>query len=188
MPDRKIADPDVAILAGLSRTLRPAYKDKDLNWVGSPFSWVKARPSSSQRGKIGAQLVEGWCEAKGLNVAGPVNRGHDRIIEGMRTEIKFSTAWDNGGYKFQQFRDQDYDIAICLGVSPFDAHCWTFTKQELFTWIRLKLIKQQHGGERGTDTWWFTVQPPDNVPSWLVGHGGRLSEAFAALKKLAGAQ
>ena len=53
----------------------------------------------------------------------------DRVIEGLRVEIKGSTRWKTRGFKFQQLRDQRYDVAICLGISPFDAHCWTIPKE-----------------------------------------------------------
>ena len=35
------------------------------------------------------------------------------------------------GYKFQQLRDQNYEFAICLGISPFSAHCWVLPKAEI---------------------------------------------------------
>jgi len=154
-------------------------------WSGSCFEWMATMPLP-ERNELGENLVAGWLAAKGFDVERSPDSQADRIVNGRRAEIRFSTLWRGGFFKFQQFRDQDYDIAICLGVSPFDAHCWAIDKRDLFKAFRANKVEHQHGGKRGTDTWWFTVQPPDNVPSWLVGHGGRLTEAFAALKKLAG--
>ncbi|MDA8399734.1 MAG: hypothetical protein M0008_06755 [Actinomycetota bacterium] len=47
-------------------------------------------------------------------------------------EIKVSTLWQSGVYKFQQIRDQEYDYLLYLGVPPFDAHAWLLPKSVLF--------------------------------------------------------
>jgi hypothetical protein len=93
----------------------------------------------------------------------------DRIIEGQRTEVRFSTLWRNGLYVFQQIRDQNYDALICLGVAPFDAHAWVFTKDQ----IPFDRLPHQHGGNRGRDTWWMQINPAD-PPDWTRGQSGRL--------------
>ena len=100
---RKITDTEVQILAALSTTLRADYADEDLDWEGSPFAWIKTRPSR-QSGSIGEKLVAGWCATKGLDISKAPDTECDRVVEGIRTEIKFSTLWKSGGYKFQQIR------------------------------------------------------------------------------------
>ena len=127
---RRITDPDVQLLAAIASTLRADYEKVDLSWEGSPFEWVKTRPSR-QVGKIAEDLVAGWLAAKGFNVSRCTDSDADRVIESKRVEIKSSTLWRNGQYKFQQIRDQNYDIAICLGISPFEAHCWVIEKSVL---------------------------------------------------------
>ena len=94
-------------------------------------------------------------------------------------EIKFSTLWASGVYKFQQLRDQDYDFAICLGISPFDAHCWVISKAVL----RQHVIGHtpQHIGRGGTDTFWISF-PSLTPPSWLEACGGSLASAFQVLE------
>ena len=94
-----ITDPDVQILASISSTLHRDYIEDEDEWVHSPFGWIKTRPSR-QVGKIGEQLVAGWCAAKGLDVTKATSSQHDRVIGGLATEIKFSTRWKNGGYTF----------------------------------------------------------------------------------------
>ena len=118
---REITDPDVRILASIATSLEGDYAADDAAWVGSPFAWIKTRPSR-QVGKIGEQLVAGWLASRGFNVSRSGDSEADRVVEEKRIEIKFSTLWKGGGYKFQQLRDQDYDLVVCLGVSPFDAH------------------------------------------------------------------
>ena len=66
---RRIGDADVRMLASFAATLEPDYVDLGAQqaWEGSPFAWIRSRPSR-QKGKIGEQLVAGWCAAKGFDV------------------------------------------------------------------------------------------------------------------------
>ncbi|NLO73042.1 MAG: hypothetical protein GX100_02885 [candidate division WS1 bacterium] len=182
MQPRQIEDPDVRLLATITGNLRQDYDDENQMWDGSPFAWIKTR-SSRQSGTIGEKLVAGWCAAKKLNVLRAPDSQCNRLIEGLRTEIKFSTLWQTGMYKFQQFRDQRYDIAICLGLSPFEAHWWVVTKELLNEYVIG--VTPQHVGRSGRDTAWLSVTS-DNEPDWLAECGGRLADAFPVLQGLTG--
>ena len=185
MNPRQITDADVQLLAALAGTMKDDYLEDDAAWEGSPFARIKTRPSR-QVGKIGEDLVAGWCAAKGLDVVKTGDSQADRIIEGVRTEIKFSTLWKAGGYKFQQLRDQNYEMAICLGISPFDAHCWVIPKPVIMEqWGKYGGLQSQHGGASGVDTAWLSVDL-SCVPPWLSKCGGRLREAFVVLQQLTG--
>jgi hypothetical protein len=178
---RAVTDPDVQILASLSAAVEADYlRPDDHPWVGSPFEWILACPSR-QKGAIGEQLVAGWCAAKGLDVIRSKNSDADRIIEGHRTEIKFSTLWTSGVYKFQQIRDQQYDHLFCLGLSPFDAHAWVIPKPVLLQHVIGKL--GQHTGATGADTAWLSLRG-DAPVAWMKPYGGRLSDAFQVLVSL----
>lgn len=181
---RRINDPDVRILASIASSIQGDYDQVSELWEGSPFEWIRGRPSR-QKGAIFESLIAGWCAAKGLNVMRTGDSDADRIVEGLRIEIKGSTLWQGGNYKFQQLRDQNYDAAICLGISPFDAHCWTIPKNEIMERWRNKDISPQHGGSAGTDTAWIDVTPT-SPPEWIRTWGGRLSDAFEVLKNLTG--
>ena len=110
----------------------------------------------------------------------------DRILEGFRTEIKFSTLWANQSYKFQQMRDQDYQLLVCLGVSPFTAHAWVFEKEFLVSNTGLVTgLSHQHGGAEGRDTAWLSVSPADVHP-WMDAYGGDLAAAMRRLRTLVG--
>ena len=178
-----IRDPEVQRLASTSAAIKGDYSRASGTWTGSPFEWILGCPSR-QKGAIFEALVAGWCDAKGLNVSRTGDSDADRIIEGMRVEIKGSTLWKAGRYKFQQLRDQNYDCAICLGISPFDAHCWTIPKDEIMRRWRSGEISSQHGGSTGTDTAWIDVRP-ESPPKWIEPWGGRLSDAFEVLRGLA---
>lgn len=182
----QIADPDVLILATFSQSLQADYP-ADGEWTGSPFAWIKSRPSR-QVGAIGEKLVAGFLAAKGFDVVRSPDAEADRLINGVRAEIKFSTLWRGGSYKFQQFRNQDYEFVICLGVSPFDAHCWAIPKHEVLRqWGAGKGLSSQHAGRQGTDTAWLDVQPA-HEPAWLRACGGRLRDAAAQIARLTGTE
>jgi len=182
---KQITDPDVRILAGCSTTLHTDYADIDKEWEGSPFAWIKPRPSR-QVGVIGEKLVSGWLATKGFDVLRSPDSEADRVINGMRAEIKFSSLWKGGFYKFQQLRDQNYEFAICLGVCPFDAHCWVIPKKTIMEqWGKNDGLITQHGGRGGSDTAWLTVTP-GSEPKWLNECGGRPGEAAKRIAKLTG--
>lgn len=171
------------LLAGIAGTLRSEYSQADLAWEGSPFAWIKTRPSR-QIGTIGEALVAGFCAARGLDVTRSPDTDADRVIGGLRVEIKFSTLWASGGFKFQQLRNQDYDVAVCLGVSPFDAACWVLPKALIIAnWGTAEGLNSQHGGRAGRDTAWLDVRP-SRVPSWLAPYGGKLGDALRVLERL----
>lgn len=174
MATSRISDPDVQILAALAADKESEYADDDAMWVGSPFRWIKTRPSR-QIGSIGESLVAGWCAARGFDVVRSPDSQADRIVNGHRIEIKFSTLWtDNHIYKFQQIRDQNYDYCFCIGVSPFDAHAWLIPKRELSV-SRPPSLVPQHGGAAGRDTKWLSFEA-STPPAWLKPFGGRLGD------------
>lgn len=177
----EIVDPDVNILASLSATIAPDYaKTESDPWLGSPFQWILS-VSSRTKGTIGEALVAGWCAAKGFDVTRSPNSQADRIIHGHRVEIKLSTLWQTGMFKFQQVRDQQYDFLFCLGICPFDAYAWLIPKDVL----REHVIGHmgQHTGVTGRDTAWISFQL--NKPfDWLTPYGGRLADVAAQLHSI----
>lgn len=182
MTTQRITDPDVLALATIGGLLEPDYPLDD-EWFGSPFGWIKLR-KSRQVGKIGEQLVAGYLAAKGFAVAPSPDSQADRIIANHRVEIKCSTRWKTGIYKFQQFRNQNYQFAVCLGISPFDAHCWAIPKMEILArWKARDGLVSQHGGTDGRDTAWLSFKVGD-PPSWLSRYGGTLREGAEMIAQL----
>ena len=174
-------DSDVREIVSIAEDLRSGYSSRNLDWVGSPFAWIKALPSRT-RGKIGEQLIERWCTAQNFDVRSSPDSEADRIISGLRVEIKLSTLWQTGIYKFQQLRDQAYDVVICLGLSPDDVHCWVLSKEMILEQWRSGGIGSQHGGSQGTDTAWIEVNP--NAPqTWLTPQDGNLADAIKMLRQ-----
>jgi hypothetical protein len=172
--------PAFNLLATASSYLRNDFDTGVSIWKDSPFEWILKLPAAS-KGKLGKQLVYQWCALKGLSVGKCKDSQADMLIDGRRVEVKFSTLWATNIYKFQQIRDQNYEYAVCLGVSPFDAHCWVMSKAILKKYVIGHL--GQHTGKSGTETAWIAVNP-NNPPEWLLPLGGTLDNAFNHLKTL----
>ena len=103
----RIQDREVRILASLAGTMKSDYAADDLAWEGSPFAWIKQRPSR-QRGKIGEMLVAGWCASRGLDVT----KAHS-----VPSWLRLWTGWEvqsDGGFSFSRLE------ALAQHVS---AHC-----------------------------------------------------------------
>lgn len=154
--------------------VRMGRADAEDPWAGSPFEWLMRLPSRS-RGRAGELIAESWLEGLGFNVRAPSNTGHDRIVSNRKVEIKFSTLWAGGEYVFQQLRDQDYELAFMLGVSPSVAGCWLVPKAEVF-----ERAVPQHGGAAGRDTRWLRLMA-SSPPAWMSSYGGELEEVVPVL-------
>lgn len=168
------------LLASAANYIKEDLEKDYLSWKDSPFEWVLRLPAGS-KGKLGKHLVYQWCAVKGLSVDRSPDSQADMLVNGHRIEVKFSTLWKAGVYKFQQIRNQNYEYAICLGVSPFEAHCWVISKSLLEKHVIGHL--GQHTGISGQDTSWITVNPK-LPPDWLIQCGGSLDDAFLVLRSL----
>lgn len=176
---QQILDPDVQVLATLSTALAPDYAPPVNDpWADSPFEWILRVPSRT-KGAVGEALVAGWAAAKGFDVTKAPNSDADRVINGQRIEIKLSTLWKNGGFKFQQIRNQRYDYCLCIGISPFDAHAWLLPKSVLLEHVIGHM--GQHTGATGADTSWLSVRP-DKPYDWMEPYGARLTDVAALIK------
>lgn len=176
----RITDPDVLALETVAASLAPGYSPPDDDpWRYSPFRWILSLPSRS-KGAVGEALVAGWAESKGFDVVRSPDSQADRIIEGHRIEVKFSTLWKSGVYKFQQIREQDYSYCFCLGISPFDAHAWLLPKHVLREYVIGRM--GQHTGAGGADTAWLGFHTDDPYP-WMEPFGSRLSDVAALIRR-----
>jgi len=174
------SSPDFNLLASAANYIRNEFEEDYVAWHQSPFEWVLRLPPGS-KGKLGKQLVLQWCALKGLAVDRSPDSEADMLVNGHRVEIKFSTLWKVGIYKFQQIREQNYEYSVCLGISPFEAHCWVVSKSVLRKYVIGHM--GQHTGSGGQETAWFPVNP-NKPPEWLVPCGGALDQAFLVLKSL----
>ena len=156
-----------------------SYIQKDLEeisdlWKGSPFEWVLQLPAR-KKGKLGRQLILPWLASKGIIVEPTKDSSETLLIKGNLVATKFSTMWTKGFYRFQQIRNEGYDYVICLGISPFEAHCWIFSREHA-----IENATQQH---KGAKEYWMHIDPK-NPPPWTQGCGGTLNEAYEIIKNI----
>jgi hypothetical protein len=145
-------------------------------WLGSPYRWLRELQSRT-RGKAGEQIITSWLRSEGLIVGRAGSSGSDRRIELTEVEIKMSTRWDSGEYRFQQIRNQEYKYIILLGVSPEQLNVWIVPKK-----VALKYSTPQHTGKTGAETRWLSF-PADAAPSWLARYGGSSQKGLEAVKR-----
>lgn len=150
-------------------------------WVGSPFEWVTQLPPGA-RGAVGRNLAASWATYLGLEVRreGSHNQ-HYVAIEGHRVQVKLSTLWDSGVYRFQQIRDQDYEFLLCIGLSPDDVHAWLIPKDEAF--VHLPGANGQHTGAGASETYWLELDGYLDPP-WVEPFGNQLSHVRRLLEAL----
>tara|TARA_R110000824_G_scaffold13888_5_gene59743 strand:- start:413 stop:1024 length:612 start_codon:yes stop_codon:yes gene_type:complete len=121
-----------------------AFKDGELkelmlkaqqsNWANTYFKHYVGM-STKNKGVLGEAFVEKLFLAEGFEVLPPTNPGHDRIIGGHKTEIKFSLANSPLNKKLDkrlivpdQFTynhiacDKDWHRFIFCGVNPAPSH------------------------------------------------------------------
>ena len=172
------------VLAQTSAELEAARLAQDDEWAQSPFGWLKRLPSRSI-GAAGENLVAAWCAALGYTVEPTEDGEADRLIQGRRVEIKMSTRWANGRFKFQQIRDQNYEIMICIALSPRleDTAIWVIPKAVLMD--RPAGVSGQHGGAGAIETLWLDV-PAGAPPPWMERWGGDVVRAESVMAELFG--
>lgn len=116
-----------------------------------------------------------WASVSGKNLE---NHGVDnqRFLssKGVVYQVKSSTMWKTGRYRFQQFRKGPYDHVIMLGIAPRDMHIWVVPKNVVETHISGS--NGRHTGARAAETDWYEVDP-NAVPGWLQEWGGTLHAA-----------
>jgi hypothetical protein len=151
-------------------------------WDESPFKWILALPAAT-KGAVGRQLVTSWGHTLGIFPQQITKDGQIYLdVNGAIVQVKFSTLWDSGYYRFQQIRDRDYDYCLCFGLAPFDMNAWLIPKKVLDTHVIG--TKGQHTGTGSSETWWLEVSPATQEP-WLEDFGGQLADVGLQLKSLA---
>ena len=125
-------------------------EDRDVRYDNSPFKNIKAM-GAKQKGKYYELITENVMSQMGYSVSKPVNTDHDRIIDGVKTEIKGGTL--NKGtevFSFLQIRpDQDYDELVFTMCYPQKLVMMKMTKEQVMNHVASGVFKKQHGGNKG---------------------------------------
>jgi hypothetical protein len=174
------SDADLEYLTQILQGLEEEYPGTRA-WDESPFKWVIAQPSAT-KGSIARQLVRAWGNLHGI-FPKQVSIGNQLYLDldGILIQVKFSTLWDTGYYRFQQIRERDYDYCLCFGLAPFDMNAWLIPKPVLDTHVIG--TKGQHTGSGSGETWWLEISPRSPEP-WLEECGGQLNDVAQQLREL----
>ena len=167
---------DFIMIAATASHLQEEIDNNGNPWENSPFEWVLKLPPA-RKGKLGGDLIASWLKSKGLHIDPTKDSTKTIVINRHKIALKFSTLWANGVYKFQQIRDEGYDFVLCLGISPFNAHCWVLPRE-----FAIKHATRQHKGTEGYE-YWMTIDPL-NPPEWTQDYGGTLNKAYQILRKI----
>ncbi|MCC3275425.1 hypothetical protein LJ753_06020 [Arthrobacter sp. zg-Y20] len=173
---------DLEYLASLVQGMESQYPGSKA-WDDSPFKWVLAQPSAT-KGSISRRLVTGWANLYGMFPQQLTIKNQIYLdFGGTLVQVKFSTLWDTGYYRFQQIRQGDYDYCLCLGLSPFDMHAWLIPKSDLDIFVIG--TKGQHTGTGSGETWWLEASPR-NMEPWLEEFGGQLDSVAQRFQEIGG--
>lgn len=186
---------DTAALLGLTPTSSGQGSEADCHldglaehyapgprWQNARYLWMKTVPPSN-RGKVGEQLFARLVADAGAEVAGGGGRGaYDRLVDGVRVEVKLSTLYDlrqqpadePSYYQWLQLRPgAAFDVVAFLAVDPDRVRVWVTDHHTALTHAR-----GHHGGADATDTAKLAVNE-DAIPAWF---GPELSGDPAALR------
>ena len=120
-------------------------------WNGTILEGYYALNPAS-KGSKGERAVEEILKELGYSVKPRKNAGHDRIINGVKTEIKFALAV-NRNNNFQCIfnhigMEKDWDeIILCCVNGDMEIRMVSFTKDNL----PLELCSHQQGGRNGSN-------------------------------------
>jgi hypothetical protein len=116
-------------------------------WIGTPFEgYVYMSPK--QKGEFGERFVSLLFEKQILSTvkkAPKSTSGYDRIIDGFKTEIKFSLATRKGAkIKKDSFiinhvsEAKDWDRLVFFGINPEEKDCrfFWFSKEDFVSFLR----------------------------------------------------
>ena len=117
-------------IVSIAQSLRHEWRREHAEWMGSPFEWIKLCPERAQS-IIGEKIVSSWLALHDFNIERSADSESNRVIEGKRVVVKFSTQGKDGDYVFHQIKDGQYDFVIFFGIAPDDAHCWIVPKFDL---------------------------------------------------------
>tara|TARA_R100001086_G_C11753275_1_gene236017 strand:+ start:75 stop:632 length:558 start_codon:yes stop_codon:yes gene_type:complete len=137
------------------------------NWSGDLVFKDYHKLGNKQKGVAGEYFVENLMGQMGYKVIPPTDPGHDRIIDGYKTEIKFSLAVSKGNQiiddKFiinHVAVGKDWERLIFCGINPQDSkskrvQMYYFNKEDFADYIstgdRTIFKHQQSGSKVGND-------------------------------------
>jgi hypothetical protein len=164
-------DPDQAqaALAGLAADLSGDFTEPADDWDDSPYLWLKQLPPVS-RGRAAAALLHRWCQHLGIPATANPKAPTELSTPAGTVQVKSSTLWSAGEYRFQAVRPGHHTHLALLGISPHRAHLWVLPSG---------LALAHRDNVRG-DAGWITLTPT-RPAAWTHPYGPEPATAAALL-------
>lgn len=133
------------------------YIDNNTNdpWVGTPFEkYVFMSPK--QKGEFGERFVDKFMTNQGHDVqrASTSTAGHDRVVNGILTEIKFSLAQrKKGDVSDDTFMinhvsiGKDWERLVFFGINKYEESRLVYFTKEDFVKNYRGFFSEQQGGK-----------------------------------------
>jgi len=130
-----------------TKLLEPETDDE--RYINSPFRHLK-KMLPKPKGKRYENITENVLRSLGVDVRKPTSTEHDRLISGVRVEIKGSMLnRDSENFSFLQIRpDQDYELIYFVMFYPSQIVIMEMNKDEVKRNIDSGVFKKQHGGNK----------------------------------------
>ena len=157
-------------------------------WKGTPLEKLQTRVIR-QKGMIFEKGMVAYLTDQGFSdISRKTGNSADFIVNNKFIEFKTGLiSVQTGKFTFNQFRDDEYDILVCLGINPnMDEYLWVIPKEEVIhRWKETGDIRYQHGTTSKPNTGIFQVDPTD-PPEWLRKYGGDVKDGLRVLSDLVG--
>ena len=144
------------------------------NWAGDPIFENYHKLGNKQKGVLGEYFVEQYMKKlKKSEVKSSSNTDHDRVIDGHKTEIKFSLATSTGStINLNKFMinhvaiSKDWERLIFCGINPIGSgaervRMYFFNKQDFKDYMEKcpdPIFKHQQSGAKGKNDDYICVK------------------------------
>ena len=158
-------------------------------YIGTPFYTLKCTGSRKKGAEI-EKIYQEVLESAGYKVRKPRTSEYDRLIQKdgktLKVEIKGSFGWlDKEGkithFRWQQIRDQDYDIVAFIAIYPERVELYYAKKEDVMAYVGRQnpngsYPHNQHGGKWADSGTYLLDGFPSDFP-FMKPHDGVLSNA-----------
>ena len=123
----------------------------DPRYEGSKFENYK-KLGAKQKGAVSERMLSTVLEGLGHKVESSLNSDHDRLVDGVKVEMKTATLVKNTEEKlsFLQIRpNQDLDKYLMTVILPNDIESYWIEKSKILELIETGRVYPQHGGKNG---------------------------------------
>ena len=134
------------------------------DYLNNPFGETAWAPylglHPKRKGAAGEQYVEAVLKDLGYDVQPRVSSGHDLIVDGWKTEVKFSLASKGVKDTFTWNHlacEKDYDRALLVGINVDGDDRWLWFDREDFCSSWSDAFSYQQGGQKAQNDDFFLL-------------------------------